>query len=162
MGSGAVGSRARLLYAAMLVGTGVIPKENLVALFPQGMSKSNPHATSENRQPLGQMMEGYLKSCREMDGVPIHSKALGWGTLEDVLNVYAMGRELGYVRAHVHFVSDPVHIKRVRLIWEKTCPRWWTADFHGATFHHMTWKERWLREPFARLVYWFRLRNFRR
>lgn len=150
MSSGAVGSRARLLYAAMLVGTGRIKREDLVALFPQGY-RPDQIDQRHTRMSLGEMMAKYLRTRPEMDGVKIQHKALGYGTRTDVQNIYEMVRSIGHSSAHISFVTDPVHIRRVQIIWERTHPEGWTAEFFGATFHQMGWKERWIREPAARL-----------
>lgn len=154
---GAVGSRARLLYVAMLVMAGKIPRENLMAVFPQGISKTDPCGKNLSDVSLGDSMISYLKIRPEMAGVKYKSESMGWGTLQDVRNTYELVRLLGYQTAHIHFVTDPVHLERVRLVWDKTHPEGWTATFHAATFHRMSWFERWVREPLARLVYWWKL-----
>lgn len=150
MSSGAVGSRARSLYAAMLVGTGRIPREDLVALFPQGCRPGERNMQS-TRTSLGEMMAKYLVTRPEMSGVTIRHMALGYGTQDDVLNLYKMVRDMGHISAHIIFVTDPTHIKRVRIIWNQTHPKGWTAQFFGATFHRLSWRERLVREPVARL-----------
>lgn len=146
MGSGAIGSRARILSAAMYVRAGVIPHKDLIALFPQGVSKADP--TGPGRS-LGNMMAEYLKTRPEMEGVEVHHKALGWGTANDILHTYDMIRDLGYSKAHISFVTDPAHLRRIKLIWHMTRPKRWTASFHPAFLHRMTFKERFIREPIA-------------
>lgn len=150
LSSGALGSWGRILYAALLVGAGVIKKEGLIAVFPQGKGA----APARN---LGVMLGDALASRQEMKDIPVFAQPRGWGTVEDVLNTYKMVRERGYSWAHISFVSDPVHIKRVELIWQYTKPLGWTASFYGSPFHQMMWQERWLREPAARLHCWWKL-----
>ncbi len=157
MGSGAIGSRARILWAEMNVGAGWIRKkeergENLIAVFPQDLKPEISPLDPSFGLTLGEMMGKYLRACPEMAGVEVVSKPLGHGTKNDILNTYEMVKGLGYELAHISFVSDPAHIKRVKIIWDRTHPFRWTAEFFGAPFHRMTWWERWAREPIARLV----------
>lgn len=159
MESGALGSYARIFYAMLLVSTKRIPSENLIAVFPQGRSKTKS-ASPSVKPGLGEVLAKYLKTRPEARNIKIYHETMGWGTMDDVLNTYNMVRILGYTTAHICFVSDPVHIERVRLVWDKTHPKGWTAEFFGATFHRTSFAERWIREPVARMVYRWRL--FRR
>jgi len=166
MGSGAVGSRARLLWATMLIGTGVIPRTHLFVVFPQKMRPRYSSVTPKSEQKsLCRMMAEYFSARPEVkrEGINIQFDSLSAGTYDDILATYEMARRLvtagRYSKINIHFVTDAVHMRRVRLIWEKTRPPDWTAEFHPAEFHRMSWKERWIREPLAYMAILFGLRG---
>lgn len=159
MSPGAVGSRGRALEAIRLVTSGQISTDGLIAVFPQGVSKEDPLGIKSDDESLGKQVAKFLASRPEMHGTKIYHEPLGWGTMSHVQNTYKMVRGLGYTSAHIIFVSDPVHIRRVKLVWKWTRPTGWSAEFHGSRLHTMSWAERRIREPIARLVYRFRLSN---
>ncbi len=155
--SGAAGSRARLLHAASLVASGTIPKAGLTAFFPQGWRPDQEHL-KDKRRSLGEMMANFLLNRPEMDGVHFNQKPMGYGTIDDVRNVYEEVRRAGVDMATFYFVSDPVHIKRVEMIWNRiNKEKGFTAKFFGAPGHRMSWKERLIREPVARFMIRFDL-----
>lgn len=159
---GANGSRSRLDYAIHLIESGYITGVGLVALFPQGVSKLQPEKIDPSQTSLGENMAGYVKERLAALNAEVLTSTLGWGTLADVTNTYNMVRDLGYNLAHINFVSDPVHIKRVKLVWDKTHPYGWTASFFSAKSHRLSSWERWVREPVARFVYRCRLLFYKR
>jgi hypothetical protein len=158
MSSGAVGTKARLLGAAMLVGSGRIPVGNLVVVFPQKHGKSDVEY-SGHQQSLGEMAMHYLRSRPEMADVRMVAQNMGWGTKQDVMNTYVLAQNIfeagsaegPYDSAHFYFVSDPVHIRRIELIWNRVRPAWGKASFFGTPLHRMSWWERRVLEPLARL-----------
>jgi hypothetical protein len=155
---GATGSKERLKFAKKLVEARIIPSEGLFAIFPQGYSGEDPtHPDQEHPISLGEMMATYLKSLGSTASIPIYHEPLGWSTAVDVVNTIKMVQAKGYTDANIHFVSDSDHIKRVEDVWKRVRPRGWTATFHGTKFYRMSWWERWLREPAARLYYWFKI-----
>jgi hypothetical protein len=147
------GSKARIRAACELIRQGRIPADCQV-LWPQGYQKKDPgRPVVLGQEGLGYNMARYATMQPEMSEMHNMIHPMSWGTKGDVLACYQMVRDLGYKTAHLYFVSDPVHLMRVRLVWFFTHPRGWTADFFPAHAHTMTTFERWVREPVAVLVY---------
>lgn len=147
-GEGA-GSIIRIREAQRLLRL-IIPKNALIVL-PQGYGKKYP-TVKLGRESLGMNIHLYLRTLTEMANLPIVQDEMSWGTKNDILASYQMVAGLGYDLARFHFVSDEDHLRRVKLIWDKTHPKGWTAGFYPASGYRMSVKERRVREPAARLV----------
>lgn len=159
--SGAKGSIARLLYAAMLIHWRRIPRKDLLIVFPQKAKRVVDRLP--DLPTLGEQMAAFLrKRAGWIQGVHIKCEPRSWGTLEDTLATYEMVKAEGWkTNVHLHFVTDPVHLRRLRLIWNYTHPQGWTATFHAATFHQRSRWERFVYEPLAWLKCLFKLRQMR-
>lgn len=158
-GSGALGSRARLEKGLEIARELTRAGERVLFLFPQGYKKENPTRPGERGLSLGGSMAHYLETrIGEEEHINVYTKPLSWGTANDLRALCLMLAELDVGSIpYVHFVTDPTHLKRVRLIWKHIKHAGYHASFHAATAHRMTWKERWMREPIARLKFRYEL-----
>lgn len=157
-GSGALGSRARL-DKGLEIARELSRTDEVLFLFPQGYGKEDPTKPEGRAVSLGESMARYVERMlpKEHPRIRVYSRPLSWGTAKDLLAVRIMTSERGFgFPPHMHFVTDPVHLKRVRLIWKHVNLFDWPATFHPSVQHRMTWKERWIREPLARLQYRYR------
>lgn len=157
--SGAQGSRARLDEALALVGI-LSHSHDVIFLFPQGYGKRNSSTPHGRAVSLGESMARYVESKLPIEHprIQVRFKPLSWGTLGDLRSIPRMlGKIDSAYPPHIHFVTDPMHLKRVRLVWRHVHPRGWVTTFHAAKQHRMTWRERWIREPVARLWYRYQL-----
>jgi len=106
---------------------------------------------------LGDQVWKYFKSRLPPScGISQHVKKQSWGTLNDIIATYDMVAELiTWIPAddtvHLHFVTDPDHLERVRMIVESTRPAHWIIHYHPAEAHRMSWFDRKIREPLAYL-----------
>lgn len=152
-----VGSIERIRRAVSLVKRGTVPEDALM-LWPQGYRKIRPmDRMVPNEVSLGENLARYCATVPEFAKLDIRSAALGWGTDNDIKHVVLWVRSLGYETAHVYFVSDPSHMKRIKMVWAHVAPKGWTASFHESQ-EVLTSKERSFREPVARFVYWLRFK----
>jgi hypothetical protein len=150
--SGARGSRARVDFAVSLIEKNIIPRENLVVVFPQGW----PNDEKRIGNSLGEQVGAYFSSRPGMENIQVIYSYHSWGTESDVKNTPGLANRAGYREGKIYFVSDPVHIKRVRQIWKYYHVSGWSAEFFGATNHTLSFFERRIREPIARFVFWFK------
>ncbi len=144
--SGSAGSKAQIERARELIRHHKVA-ENCVMVFPQGYYPHRPESLGEN-------MVRYIRSLSEFKNVYVLQSPCSRGTATDTIAAYDMVEKDGIDRSLMfHFVTDPVHMRRVRLIWFLTHPRYrgWQATFHPAYGHQMTARERNLREPLARV-----------
>ena len=157
--TGAKGSRARMDEALAIART-LASSHKVIFLFPQGYQKKNPRVSDNRTMSLGESMAQYVESnlSKKHPQIQVYFEPLSWGTLDDIKSIPQMLGKLGYdCQPHVHFVTDPEHLKRVRLVWKYVSPQGWAASFHPAEQHRMSWSERWIREPIARILYRYRL-----
>ena len=158
-GSGALGSRSRL-DKGLEIARELPRTSEIIFLFPQGYGKNNPTKRHKRFFSLGESMALYVTSMlpEEHPHIRVSSKPLSWGTMNDIRALYLMLAELPVgSMPHIHFVTEPAHLKRVRMVWKYINSIGYPATFHAATQHRMTWKERWVREPIARLNYKYQL-----
>lgn len=93
-----------------------------------------------------------------MKSAKFYVEAESWTTLGDTLACFNAVKRLGYTNVHFNFVTDPVHMRRVKLIWNMTqLEKGWAAAFFVAVEHRLSWKERYIREPIALLSYAIKL-----
>jgi hypothetical protein len=160
---GAEGSRKRINQAARLVLDGIIPDNDLIAVFPQGYSKKHPTSKPglELRPSLGAQMAAAMIEYRVFQTIKIVFEDLGWGTMWDIFNTYKMVEEMGFKTGTMHFVSDPTHLRRVKLVWNAYHPNGWYARFYPTPEEVLPFWERLLKEPvkraWYRLVLWWKL-----
>lgn len=124
-------SESRILAARELVKKGLIP-EDAIMVWPQGFSKRNPKVPGLHIQSLGANMDEYSRGFEEFQKMKSLIKSLSWKTVYDMLASYEMVKENGYKQAHFYFVTDPLHLVRVRMIWCMTHPDGWEASFFPA------------------------------
>lgn len=151
---GAEGSRARLNKGIEIALSLVQVGQKVIFLFPQGYGKDDPARTQGRSVSLGESMARYVdtRMPKEFPGITVHFKPMSWGTMNDLKALVRMMHDLGISPgAHIHLVTDPTHLKRVQLIWYRLPYRRRPVTFHAAIAHRMSWKERWVREPLARL-----------
>lgn len=152
-GESGEGSRRRIGAGCDLIAIKAIPRDCFV-VWPQGFSKKDPlHPSRGHEVSLGRNMLLYALSQQDLRHAKMLQKEMSFGTKGDMLASYGMIAELGYDLAHFHFVTDPVHLWRVRLVWWMTHPRGWTASFHPAHTHKMSAKERFVHEPIKFVSY---------
>lgn len=148
------GSISRINSACDWMWRGFIPKD-AYAVWPQGFQETNPSVqTHPGQESLGQNLANYAGSLPIMHDLKVLCRPMSWTTRRDILASYQLVQEIGYEQAVFYFVSDPVHLRRVRLTWWMTHPKGWEAIFLSAPAHKMSWKERLIREPVA-LAYYF-------
>lgn len=149
------GSRARIRAACDLVKAGKIP-HNCTVLWPQGYQKNDPGRPERlGQESLGENMARYAREQPELSRASVIFEPSSWGTKGDVRACYRMVREAGYRNAEFFFVSDPVHLRRVKLVWWMTHPKGWRASFFPAESHRMGRFDRLIREPIALVSYFF-------
>jgi hypothetical protein len=136
------GSIARIRAACNLVREGHIPEDSLV-VYPQGYSKENPLKKGASDEYLGLNMRTFTERQKEMVRAKIVSWPMSWGTMNDLIASYRIVVRLGYDTAHFHFVTDPVHLRRVKLAWWLTHPQGWTAEFHPVIECQLSAREKW-------------------
>jgi hypothetical protein len=152
--SGSNGTKARIKYAVNLIRLGIIPRENLTAIFPQGYSKKNPRQDNGN-ESLGQNASRYLLEISTGLNISLINEPLTWGTDKDVEEtMFQIGLYTSDSKdmiGCVHFVSDPCHIQRVMICACANCSFDTRLVFHSATSHRLPNFQRFVREPVARL-----------
>lgn len=128
------GSIIRIRKGCDLLRGGIVPERVLIP-WPQGYSKKSPtKPLVGGDQSLGENMAEYCARQPEMirAKAQIHWEPRSWGTKNDLLAAYEMTKKgmWGTPTAHFFFVSDPTHMRRVKLVWDMTHPKGWTASFH--------------------------------
>jgi hypothetical protein len=162
-------SKARAEAAVWHAGEGNIPHSALV-IFPQGYQKKNPTVSAGRSESLGKNVANYYAVCRstylghkyEDFASNILCMPLGWGTLDDVLNAYKMVKDRGYHYARFYMVSDRTHLKRIKLVWDKTHPEGWLVEYLPTAQPALSLFDRLVRERVARIVYRWRLFRMKR
>ncbi len=155
MSPGARGSVGRLRVVEDMLAMHWMPTKNLLAVFPQGASKDDPMA--KHSTGLGQMMARAMQEFEILAEVPVVCQPMGFGTIDDVQNAVLLASCQGYTGTEIYFVSDPVHIQRVELIWnllwkQDELFRNWTPHFIASPYHNMSFRERRILEPLKRLL----------
>ena len=164
--SGSNGTKARIDYAVNLIRLGIIPYQNLIAIFPQGYSKKNPKKDNGN-ESLGRNASRYFSEVSRGLNISILNEPLTWGTDRDVeMTMFQVGMYLNGINQNaigcVHFVSDPCHIQRVMICACANCSFNTRLVFHSATTHRLPNFQRFVREPVARLYARFIFRGMTR
>lgn len=140
--TGAEGSRRRVDKALELLKTGVIPQDSMV-IFPQ-------------KHGLGKQLWEYFKPQQQTPfSTSVYLSEISWGTFDDILATYRIIASLlesisADDEVHLHFITDPDHLKRVKMIVGSTCPSHWKAHYHPATRHQRSWFDRKVYELLAR------------
>jgi hypothetical protein len=134
------GSVARIEKAAKLVVKREIPR-NAMMVWPQGFGKESPQYPMSGRlESLGENLAKVCRSFDEFSDMEVVQRAVSWTTKNDIQASYRFVWERGYGKAHFFFVTHPLHLFRVRLVWYMTHPKGWTADFFPAP-HPISWRE---------------------
>lgn len=162
---GSNGSKARVECAVDLVRDSVIPKDDLVAIFPQGYCKKDPTRNIYgSKESLGENVGRYFLKVASGLNISTLIKPLTWGTDRDVqMTMMQIDQYLGIdnptIRC-VHFISDPCHIQRVMIPGCACSSPRFRVVFHPAMNHRLPTFQRVVREPVARLVYRFIFQGF--
>jgi hypothetical protein len=147
------GSIKRIAAARMLVKSKLIPKKAFM-LWPQNGNL----AEEERGMSLGENLANYCNEIHEFEEMNIIHEAKSWGTLDDIDAAINMIKDRGYKHAHFYLVTDPTHMHRVKLVWEKIAPEGWMVEFHTTMDEVMNLLDR-LREIPAYFGYMWKLRK---
>lgn len=142
------GTSIRVRHALMQIAAGGMPPL-VEVVFPQ-------------RKGLGQRMKDYFEAefrrlLPRLDLPRVYVRNLSWGTADDIAETihWIEGEQHGSISyVKVHFVTDSLHMRRVRLVWKRLAPVTWVAEFHEVHEHVRTRYERWVYEPLAYAKYW--------
>ena len=150
---GSIVTKERVSHGGTLIERGAIPPDVLVP-FPQ--KARSEHGT----ESLGESAAAYARSLPAYARATVLSVPASNGTWDDTLATYELARHrFGYEPLIIHFVSDPTHLFRIRMIWWFTKPPQWRASFWAAKTHR---GDAWKHEPKAYLHtlckgVWYRL-----